>query len=381
MMEIESKRNHMRKLVFFVLFALAAPLLVSQNGSAPQDKRLAELRAKRERGETMTPEERDYVLSAQEAQMEVNSAKHSTAWASAHPAQTSTGAIPLTDLGKGKYKGEQGGLYPNGENTPPPAHLKAGLALAKSIVPLDRNGHPSADGKVVLMSIGMSNGTQEFRSFITLATAHRPELNPRLVIVDGAQSSQVASKIVDPNLPYWNTPLTQLKDAGVTPEQVQAIWIKEADMEPKEPFPTEVKKLQSELVTIVHHLHDKFPNTKLIYLSSRIYGGYSLRPLNPEPHAYETGFAVKWLIADQIAGKPELNYDPAKGPVRAAWLGWGPYIWADGVKPSKAGLVWTRDDLSPDGVHPSVQGREKVAKLLLAFFEKDPTTVSWFAKH
>ena len=130
MMEIKRKRNPMRSLVFFVLLAFAAPLLVSQNGSAPQDKRLAELRAQRERGETMTTQERDYVLSAQEAQMEVNSAKHSTAWATAHPAQTSTGAIPLPDLGKGKYKSEQGGLYPNGENTPPPAHLKAGLALA-----------------------------------------------------------------------------------------------------------------------------------------------------------------------------------------------------------------------------------------------------------
>jgi len=37
-------------------------------------------------------------------------------------------------------------------------------------------------------------------------------------------------------------------------------------------------------------------------------------PLNPEPHAYESRFAVKWLIGDQIAGKAERNYDPAKGP-------------------------------------------------------------------
>ena len=49
----------MRNAVFFLLFALAAPLLVSQNGSAPQDKRLIEIRAKRERGEVVTPEERD----------------------------------------------------------------------------------------------------------------------------------------------------------------------------------------------------------------------------------------------------------------------------------------------------------------------------------
>ena len=93
-----------------------------------------------------------------------------------------------------------------------PAHLKTGLALAKSIVPLDRDGHPSASGKIVLLSIGMSNATQEFRSFLTLAKAHRPGLNPCLEIVDGAQSSQTAAKIIDPNLPYWNTPITQCLD-------------------------------------------------------------------------------------------------------------------------------------------------------------------------
>jgi hypothetical protein len=167
----------------------------------------------------------------------------------------------------------------------------------------------------------------------------------------------------------------------LTPAQVQVIWLKEADKEPKEPFPVEVKKVQSEFVAVIHNLRDKFPNTKMIYISPRIYGGYSLRPLNPEPHAYETGFAVKWLIADQIGGNPELNYDPAKGPVRAAWMAWGPYIWADGVKPGKSGLVWLREDLSPDGVHPSVKGREKVAALLLAFFLKDSTAVPWFSKH
>ncbi len=67
---------------------------------------------------------------------------------------------------------------------------------------------------------------------------------------------------------------------------------------------------------VLHILHNKFPNLKIAYLSSRIYGGWAASPLNPEPHAYEEGFSVKWLIADQIAGKPGkpgLNYDPAKG--------------------------------------------------------------------
>jgi hypothetical protein len=45
--------------------------------------------------------------------------------------------------------------------------------------------------------------------------------------------------------------------------------------------------------------------------------------LSPEPHAYETDFAVKWTIADQIQGKPGLNLDPVKGAVRAPWIAWG----------------------------------------------------------
>src|SRR5690348_9393791 len=41
-----------------------------------------------------------------------------------NPARDSMGFTALTDLGKGMYKGEQGGLYPGGENTMPAEHLK-----------------------------------------------------------------------------------------------------------------------------------------------------------------------------------------------------------------------------------------------------------------
>jgi hypothetical protein len=90
---------------------------------------------------------------------------------------------------------------------------------------------------------------------------------------------------------------------------------------------------------------------------------------------------MKWLIADQIAGKPELNYDPAKGTVRAPWIVWGPYLWADGLKGRTDGLVvWKREDLGPDGTHPSMLGREKVARLLMDFLKMDLTSRPWFVR-
>jgi hypothetical protein len=119
----------------------------------------------------------------------------------------------------------------------------------------------------------------------------------------------------------------------------------------------------------------------LAYLSSRIYAGYASTQLNPEPYAYESAFPVRWLIEGQIANDPNLNFNPLKGEVKAPLLLWGPYLWADGIQPRQGdGLVWTRADLGPDGTHPSVSGRRKVADLLLTFFKTDTGTKPWFVK-
>jgi len=322
--------------------------------------------------EQLTPEEKGYM----EANRKVNRAE----WIAAHPARESTGLIALPDLGKGMYQGQPGGLYPDGKNAPPPAHLKAGLRLARRIVPLDGEGRESKDGKIVLISIGMSNTTMKFQTFQKLA-AGDSSLNPRLVLMDGAQGGQVAWVTAKPTTPFWDVVDERLKAAGVTRQQVEAAWILQATPGPNRPFPAEVKDLQRYLVETLHVMRDRFPNLKIAYLSSRTYAGYATSPLNPEPHAYESGFAVKWLIAGQIAGKPELNYDPAKGAVRAPWCAWGPYVWADGTKANQDGLSYVRADYTEqDGTHPSPSGRQKVAERLLQFLKSDPTSRIWFTK-
>ena len=280
---------------------------------------------------------------------------------SANCAKTSVPMTPLTDLGTRTYHGYRGGLYANGRNTPPQPYLKIGLAHAARIKPID--------GKIVLLSVGMSNTTMEYSVFKRLADAD-PRKNPDLTIVDGAKGGQDAEIAKDPNARLWTVMDLKLKWADVTPAQVQAVWLKETILRESRRFPADAKGLKQDLTAMIQILRKKFPNLQLIYVSSRTYGGYGTNDFNPEPYSYDGGFGVKWLILDRIRGK-------LTGP----WLGWGPYLWTNGEKGRKDGLVWTCSDTAPaDGMHPSDTGQQKVAELLLKFFTTDPTARSWFVK-
>src|ERR1700682_3190593 len=99
-----------------------AALFVAVLAAQPEDPRFNEIRAKHDRGEKITEDERDYVESKIERRNQEESAKRQADYAKAHPPRESTGLVPLPDLGDGKYQGEQGGLYPGGSNYPPNAH-------------------------------------------------------------------------------------------------------------------------------------------------------------------------------------------------------------------------------------------------------------------
>lgn len=294
--------------------------------------------------------------------------------------KSSWGLIPLTELGASFYKNFQGGLYPGGYNTRPVKHDSIGIELSKKIKPLDKNGNmDTLNGKYVFLSIGMSNTTQEFTVFKTIADVD-PDKNQKLVIVDGAQGGQTAAIISNPSANFWSVIEQRLQQTGVTSKQVAVCWIKEADANPTQPFPVHANTLTNELVAIVKNIKEKYPNYNIAYLSSRTYGGYALTTLNPEPYAYESGFSVKWLIEKQINNDSELTCvgDDAKSP----WLSWGPYLWADGINQRSDGLIWLQTDFrSDDGTHPSDSGKRKVADLLLNFLKTDKTARNWFLKN
>ena len=251
----------------------------------------------------------------------------------------------------------------------PSAYEDAGVALGATVQPVDRDGKPSTSGKIVMISIGMSNTSREFSQFIRLADADARK-NPSLVMIDAARNGAAATEIAVPFGDYWMHVDRQLQRCEISPAQVQVVWLKTALAREPRGFPENARLLQRTLRSIVEILRTKFPQLKLVYVSSRTYGGYSESDLSPEPIAYESAFAVKWLIEERIN-----NPSPDRS---IPWVSWGPYLWADGMTPRSDGLIWERSDFEPDGVHPSAQGALKVATKLFEFFENDPSAQHWF---
>lgn len=293
---------------------------------------------------------------------------------------TSTGFPPINDLAQNFFRNFQGGLYPDGSNQRPLYHDGNGITIGKGIVPLDTSGNINYNtGKVVLLSVGMSNCNQEFGEFKTQLTG-ATYLNPKLVLINGAQGSQTIDKIINPNAEFWSRIEQMLANAGLTTKQVQVVWFKEAEAGPRDTtFPGYPLSLKNKFKTAMGIMKDKYVNLKLCYNASRIYAGYSISTLNPEPYAYYSGWSVKWMIEDQINGDTSLIYKGVNA--NSPWLSWGPYIWADGINPRIDGLTWVcPQDFNSDGTHPSVTGRIKVANMLIDFFKTDESAKPWFLK-
>lgn len=311
---------------------------------------------------------------------------------------TSVGFTPLNDLGTGLYLGQfQGGLYPNNSNDPPAVHASVGVARAQSVEPLDTAGNPDSAGKYVLLSVGMSNTTQEFCSqsselpcdvwtFMGQAAVHPDVDQTSLAIVNGAMGGQASASWDSPNdANYDRIRDTRLIPQGLSEAQVQVVWVKSANPGPTVSLPStnaDAYTLVTQMGDILRALKVRYPNVRIVFFTSRIYAGYASTPLNPEPYSYESAFAIKWLIEAQINQMAGGSIDPSAGDLNfntvAPWIAWGPYPWADGLIPRSDGLIWECSDLQSDGTHPAITAEEKVGAMLLDFMFNSPFAVPWF---
>lgn len=317
-------------------------------------------------------------------------------------AQTLFNAKPLEDLGTGTYLGFQGGLYEKGSNAVPADHDQDGQTLMSQIAPIN--------GKIVFLSIGMSNAKYEFGAFLPLAAGSSKVNHSTLAIANGADGDAIAC--------YWGVATgditmlcpgaigiqneydrvlqTVLQPQGLTEDQVQVAWLYNADPYPTKSLPArnaDAYTLERYLGDIARAARTRYPNLKLMFLSSREYAGYATANLNPEPYAYEAGFSSKWLIQAQINQIRTGQIDPIAGDLNyntgmVPWLVWAAYTWADGPHPRSDGFFWCdgqrqapcngQIDVQADGTHPNAVGSHNMAVLQLNYFLTSPYATSWF---
>lgn len=297
------------------------------------------------------------------------------------------GLTNLLDLGTGTYdvaggnSPHQGGLYAGGSNYRPFGHETVGRGLAAKVVPLDATGAPSASGVVGLALLGFSISKKISAQLIPLMNAD-PAKWSKLYPIDCNVPGRDAIDLADPNNAYWTTEVpTAMLNSGVDPNQVQVGWLMSGTQYATGyAWPANVTYIKGLLVSCVQNAKAFFPNLKLLYITLPHYEGYKQAPPAIEPETYQSAWAFKELIADQIAGSAALNFASPANPILAPWLSWGGYIWTDGSTPrSWDGLTLDCPaDVIPDGVHPSVTGSTKFAKYLLNEWKRDATARPWY---
>ena len=387
-----------------------------------------------------------------------------------------------------------GGLYGSTYgNQDPTQHINDGVAAANNIHPrLTSGAVDNTNGWIIFLSIGMSNCTIDFcggSSFLYgdlnqpqatccpnptsagyvgsynqsdsfMGQGYGAAINPRVALFDGAKGQQTFDKwdpagyygqpgvtcpFTDPPDqvdPYCNLDRVKglLGTNGFSENQVQAVWIDDANASPacslgptngasqfcpdnnnRNPDTWDAFVAERYLGNIVRALYLRYPYLQQIFISSRNYGGYAntiAACLSPEPFAFEYGISVQRLVLAQIyqaANNGASNGDPYAGnlyyvrnghlklgqPVPAAtWIDWGPYTWANGDNPrSDNQLVWCNDpggavqnlcqfkedfrngnqQTQGDLTHPSTQGEHKTGNLLLTFMQNNQATFTrWF---
>jgi hypothetical protein len=300
-----------------------------------------------------------------------------------------TALVPLNDLGTAPYNwGYYGGLYDDGTSVMPADHFALGIAASARIQPLDTNGNPSPNGKIAFLVAGFDE-TQKIADAMQQMAANDIRVNhDSLVIVNAGRPGIDGLQWVPPLSPplYSSIRNILMPQLGVTPKQVQVAWVQLVTNNPVRSLPpqdADAYRLKGTIAAAIREMKVQYPNLRIAYISSRVYGGYATTSWNPEPFAYESAYSVRWLIMRQEdEERTGMTWDTRVGAINdtigdAPWFAWGPYLWANGTTPRSDGLTWDREDFDLDGETLSARGAQKGGALLLDFLLHEPTA-QWF---
>jgi hypothetical protein len=216
------------------------------------------------------------------------------------------------------------------------------------------------NGQFVLLTIGHSITLEISRSaerdWLPMVT----DRNPQLVMVSGAGAGVNADSWANPQHPQWQTVLDRLTHAGVTPEQVEVVWLKTALNDTKQDYNARLLGYMEQILVNIR-LH--YPNIKVVYVSPHVRRfTFDAQVASGEPEGYWSGAAVQ-----EFVNRHEGDAAPA--------VTYGPYLWSDDS------AVWEAVDYQPDCLHLSAAGESKAGKMVIDWFAGDPTAVQWFLQH
>lgn len=206
--------------------------------------------------------------------------------------------------------------------------------------------------------LGMSNTSSVAERFIA-------DWSP-IPFVNAAIGGADARKWATGNL--WPRVRESIESAGVQPDEIEVVWMLHSFQGTANP---EVQQFCIALQDIIEQVIEEFPSIRMIYVSDRGWGGWSTglatdgTPNNGEPGVWAQAVGIDHLVA--------TNRDRAD----KVWVGWGPYVWANGDEPRADGVSWPRSYFQTDGVHWRREGRVAYAELLDQFFSTDETA-GWY---
>lgn len=202
----------LQPLLLLVFCLLGVASLRSQWSDGIDWQRAQTLFRREQGGEKLSPEDQKYLDHAKEMRRKGGSPGGRGGQANQRKAPASM--TPLTDMSaEERYEGEEGGLYGKGSNEPPAELKKSAEAAIEQIQPLNDEGKPAEGGKIVLVSISMSNATQEFSCFKRIADAD-PRKSGKLTIVDCAQGGQTMAAWAPPEGRPWPEAMSRLERPG-----------------------------------------------------------------------------------------------------------------------------------------------------------------------
>jgi hypothetical protein len=199
----------------------------------------------------------------------------------------------------------------------------------------------------------MSNALLEFEALKDMA----PGSTDAVVAPTACWGCTVAAWDI-PSGRGWTKANNWLASHGYTPEDVDVVWIKAARR-------TDQSVTTEDLEQILVVLREMWPNTRQVFVSDRIYAGYQSAGAEPAG-GWRAGPEVREFVLRHL-GETE------------PWIGWGPYLWANGEHARSDGVSWPRSDYQEDMVHVNEAGADKVADQLIEFFTTTPEAV-WFRR-